>query len=233
MDSWDHPMKFPYYVEPNRLMTWNVDLAKETKNVQNLNNVSIIRPLRFDYINKYKKCLTEDLLNQLKGTKYYEELISLKENHIILYPCTTSSLGLKHSGEIKLINDLVDIFKDSKYLFYIKPKPNGAKGDYDQFNSLKNIKVGMYPNDSNAFDMLDEKYNIFRFLLLRFSKTIINAGTTFAIDAALMAKPVVQLRLNTKEYLGFDDFCNVYDVKEYILKHGGIEFGSKYKKTFH
>ena len=83
------------------------DLAKETKDVQNLNNVSIIRPLRFDYINKYKKCLTEDLLNQLKGTNYYEELISLKENHIILYPCTTSSLGLKHSGEIKLINDLL------------------------------------------------------------------------------------------------------------------------------
>lgn len=232
MESWDHPMKFPYYINPNWLLTWNYDLAKETRDVQNFRKVMYIEPLKFKYITNFKKTPDNVLLDKLKNTDYYDELVSIDSKKIILYPTTTHSKGIGHNGELDLIKDLSNIFEDSSYKFFIKPKPLGAKGDYDKFSSLKNTIIGLYSSDPNAYDILDEKYNIYRYLLLKKSTIIINAGTTFAMDAALLDKPVIQLHLKNKNYGDFADFCNVYDVKQYILKHGGIEFDKSLMADF-
>ena len=47
--------------------------------------------------------------------------------------------------------------------------------------------------------MLDEEYHTFRYLLLYYCKLVVNWGTTFVLEAALMDKPTLQLNLLSKD----------------------------------
>ncbi|MDY7394205.1 hypothetical protein UMM65_03050 [Aureibaculum sp. 2210JD6-5] len=222
MESWDHPMKFPYYIFPDYCLTWNKDLAEDTKRIQHLSKVGKIKPLKFKYIYDYENQNDTDLLNKITGTDYYNELSTLKDKEIILYPTTTSSAGIMHQGEMLLIDLLCKAFNDSNYYLYIKPKPNAPKGDYDEFKKYKNVIVGIYSNNSTGSDMLDDNYHIFRYLLLKESNHVINAGTTFALEAALMDKNIVQLDMKIDGFLGFDKFCKTYHLNKYILSLPGV-----------
>ncbi|MBJ2174582.1 hypothetical protein JBL43_10065 [Aureibaculum sp. A20] len=222
MESWDHPMKFPYYIFPDYCLTWNKELAEDTKRIQHLFKVGQISPLKFKYIYDYKNYKDEDLYNKIIKTEYFKELDKLKNKKIILYPTTTSSSGIMHEGEMKLIDLLCKVFNGSNFYLYIKPKPNAPSGDYDQFKNYKNVIVGVYSNNSSGSDMLDNNYHIFRYLLLKESYHVINAGTTFALEAALMDKSITQLNMNIGDFLGFDKFCKTYHLNKYILSLPGV-----------
>ncbi len=230
MESWDHPMKFPYYIFPNYCLVWNKDLSIDTKKTQHLNKVRQIDPLKFRYIFKYKKWSFEKLNDGIKNTIYSDELDRIKGLNIVLYPTTTSSSGIMHKGEMKFIKSLCEIFEQTDYHLYIKPKPNAPKGDYDIFTEYENVIVGAYSNNKNGLDMLDNNYHIFRYLLLCKSNVVINVGTTFALEASLLDKKLVQLRLKSGDYFGFAEFCKTYHLNKYVLSLPGVINFEDYSK---
>ncbi|AZQ44700.1 hypothetical protein [Nonlabens ponticola] len=217
MESWDHPMKFPYYLKPSFNLTWNTDLANETRRVQSIDRVRKIEPLKFHYINKYSDMNVDMIISTISNKAYSSELSKLRDKKIVLYPSTTSSAGLNHEGEMKLIEELAEILINSSYQLYIKPKPNAPSGDYAIFEKHPNVIVGIDSSSPNASDMLDEEYHMFRYALLNTVHTVINAGTTFALEASLVDKPIIQLVLDEGKYLGFDEFCKTYHLSEYVL----------------
>ena len=222
MESWDHPMKFPYYLFPNYSLTWNKDLARDTKRIQHLQKVKQIMPLKFKYLYECQNIETDRLLNNIKNTPFHDELINLLSKKVILYPTTTSSANIMHQGEMKLIKELCEVFDGSPYYLYIKPKPNAPIGDYEIFKSYKNVIIGIYADSASGSDILNTNYNIFRYLLLKHSNIVINAGTTFALEAAIVDKKIIQLDLVGGNYFGFAKWCKTYHLSKYVLSLNGV-----------
>ena len=225
MESWDHPIKLPYFTQPNYCLTWNRDLADDTRKTQFLHRIAQIRPLKFRYIWEREGRNEDDLLATLPNPTHREEIARLRSLHakgkVILYPATTSSAGIEHEGEMKVISDICKALEGTGHVLYIKPKPNGPKGDYDQFAIHAHVFVGAYSSSPDSRDMLDEAYHTFRYLILRNSDVVVNAGTTFVLEAALMARPVVQLDLSEEAYGGFARFTKTYHLRQYILSLPG------------
>ena len=121
-----------------------------------------------------------------------------------------------------LIRELCEALEGSDYYLYIKPKPNAPRGDYDEFNIYNNVLVGIYSEDSSGSDILNQGYNIFRYLLLQKAYVVINAGTTFGLEAALVGKRIIQLRLREGDYKGFAKWCRTYHLQNYVLSLDGV-----------
>ncbi len=225
MESWDHPIKLPYFTEPDYCMTWNSDLKRDTVETQKLFRVRQIFPLKFRYIAERSGMADEEILNSLTREDFRLEIKKLmelrKSGKIVLYPATTSSNGIEHEGEMKLIGDLCRALEGSGNVLYIKPKPNGPAGDYDEFAVFPHVFVGSYSSNPDSRDMLDENYHSFRYLILQNSDVVLNAGTTFVLEAAMMHRPVVQLNISTARYGGFGAFVKTYHLSKYILSVPG------------
>lgn len=216
-ESWDHPMRSPYFIVPDYCLTWNNYLKKDIKEYQNLSKVGLISPLKFRYINERAKQNIKQILEGIKKEEYINEITKIKNKSYVLYPVTTSSVGFEHLGELKLIEDLCIATKSVDQLLYIKPKPNGPKGDYDIFKKYDHVIVGKYSSNIESDDMLDEEYHSFRYLLLYYSRSVVNAGTTFVLEAAMMKKPIIQLNLMTEKFGGFRNYSQNIHLKKYIL----------------
>lgn len=219
MESWDHPIKLPYFIKPDFSLTWNKDLKEDTVFYQNLKRVGQICPLKFRYI--YERMNLDDvkIYDEINKKSYINELKKLEDKKIILYPTTTSSLGIGHEGELKLIDDFCRVIEGTQYYLYIKPKPNGPQGEYNVFKKYSNAIVGIYSSNSDSRDMLDEDYHSFRYLLLNRSELVINAGTTFVLEAALMDRKILQLKLEGNYFGKFTAYSNNLHLTKYILNN--------------
>lgn len=217
MESWDHPMKLPYYINPDFNLTWNKDLKVDTKYFQNLKKIYQIYPLKFRYIYDRLTVSNEEIETSISNQTYLRELHLLKGKDIVMYPTTTSSIGIYHEGEMDVIDDLCQAIQNTGKTLYIKPKPNGPKGDYDEFCKYENVIVGMYASNPDSRDMLNEEYHSFRYLLLKYSNMVVNVGTTFGLEAAIADKRLLQLDLQTDKYGSFTDFSKTYHLEKYIL----------------
>lgn len=227
MESWDHPVKSPYWHKPHVLLTWNKDLKKDYQEFQGFKDVKIshIKLLKFRYIEERLSKDVIDLEKDLKNESFLEDINFVKKKNIVMYITTTSSINpIQHDGEIKLIEQLCIATEKLGKTLYIKPKPNGPQGDYDIFKyKFENIIVGTYATNLNSVDMLDEEYHTFRYLLLYYSKLIVNFGTTFVLESALMDKPILQLNLSKKYYGKFGEYSNNLHIQKYLLNEYSVK----------
>jgi|GEM_PF-5258933 len=221
MESWDHPMKFPFLFQANEAYTWNKFLKEDIGKFQGLSQIKQIKPLKFHYIDRFKHLTLNEIENILSTTTYRNDIIELQEKSIVLYPTTTSSNGIEHEGEMKLINSLCKAFKGSQHFLYIKPKPNGPIGDYDIFKTRPQVVVGRYSSNFDSRDMLDDSYHLFRYYLIKKSFTSINAGTTFGLEIAYADKPLIQLDVTHDFHPGFSEFIHTYHLSKYLLSLPG------------
>lgn len=221
MESWDHPMKFPYFFDPEYSYVWNFNLRIDEHKFQGISNHKQIKPLKFDYINTYKKLTLEEIFSLLKKTEYSSEVNRLKDKNFILYPTTTSSNGLEHEGEVELIKLLANDLLKFGIEVYIKPKPNGNTGDYDDLKA-KNLLIGKYSTDSISSDMLKWDYHMFRYFLIRRSLCTINVGTTFGLEVAYAGAPLIQLKLEGTRFGGFKEFVQTYHLERYVLSLNNV-----------
>ena len=218
MESWDHPIKSPYYFYPNFALTWNKSLALDIRNYQNLKKINKIFPLKLRYINEKFHLSINDIYKKLPPI-YIKELNKISNKKFILYPVTTSSANSEmHKGEIILINHLIKLADNLGLNLYIKPKPNGPIGDYDQFRIYKNVIVGIYSTSTNSIDMLNEEYHNFRYLLLIKADFLINAGTTFGLEASLANTEILQLKLCEKLFGSFGNMNHNPHIQKYLHK---------------
>ncbi len=225
MESWDHPVKVPHLCQPNIFLTWNNALKEDSKKYQCYKRTSFIRPLKFSYIYNLGGESDSDIFAEIKKDSYRRELIKLEGKDMILYPVSISSRNKEeHLGELAFIENLINYVENSSRTLYIKPKPNGVLGDYDCFAGRKNVIIGMYSNDSSSLDMLDDDYHRFRYLLLKKSVLVVNTYTTFALEAALMDKPILQLNLKGENF----GIYPRYAINPHISKYFLTEFAMDY-----
>ena len=216
MESWDHPIKSPYYLYPNFVLTWNKSLALDIKKYQNLKKINKIYPLKLRYIQENVNLKKNEICKKL-SKKYLKELERIGNDRFILYPTTTSSLNPDmHKGELILINHLIKLSNNLGLKIYIKPKPNGPIGDYDQYQGLKNVIVGIYSTSTNSIDMLKDEYHSFRYLLLNKTEFLINAGTTFGLEAALAKTEILQLKLSKDLFGSFGEINHNPHIQRYL-----------------
>lgn len=231
MESWDHPVKSPYWSNPNVILTWNKDLKKDYKKYQHFHGTKVhfIKPIKFRYIGERRNKSIGSLSEQLRNKDYISDIDVVKKKDYIMYITMTSSLNpSQHEGEMKLIDQLCWAASNLNENLYIKPKPNGPTGDYDIFKQkYSNVVVGTYASNPNSIDMLDEEYHTFRYLLLYYCKLVVNYGTTFVLEAALMDKPILQLNLSSRHYGKFGEYSNNVHIRKYLLGNNSVVINSK------
>lgn len=224
MESWDHPVKAPYYHSVDAILTWNQDLISDYRAFQGKfsGHYGIIRPIKFEYIKKYASYKNSILKAKLTRKHFIEEIDWMLENRPITYISTTSSENkFQHVGELCLIEHLCEVTKKLGVPLYIKPKPNGAHGDYEYLSErYAHVRVGPYARNVNAIDMLDDEYHLFRYLQIKTSSLIVNVATTFVLESALAGAPILQLELEERVYGMFALYKENYHIKKYLIERG-------------
>ena len=101
------------------------------------------------------------------------------------------------ADELAVIEQLCHATQTAGWRLLIKPKPNGRRDEFARFvHSFEHVTTGAYGNASDAVDYdLDDHYNRTRLAELSSCDLVINAVTTFALDAAVAGLPVMQLDL--------------------------------------
>ena len=203
-------------------MTWNKDLKSDYYRYQNFKDVKFkyIRPIKFRYIFERKEKCPNHLIKTLSNKEYLRDINIIRKNKTIVYATTTSSLNPEyHEGEVGLIKKLCEAFCNTDKLLYIKPKPNGPKGDYDNLKrKYSNVVIGSYSMSPNSADMLNEEYHTFSISSFYYTNLIINFGTTFVLESSLMNVPILQLQLSENKFGKFGQYANNIHIKKYLLR---------------
>ena len=100
IDSWDHPVKAPFFLNPNLVLVWNSYVKMLTRDYQNFNRIKLTKNYKFQYINDCKEKPIELLDLRLKS-----DLAKLSNNEkIALYPITLGiGTGKAFHEELNLI----------------------------------------------------------------------------------------------------------------------------------
>lgn len=216
MESWDHPIKRPFMVDPDITFTWNNDLKEEIQEYQGLKDVRLITPLKFRYIEEYGDLTEDDLQKDLSGA-YLDDLNKMKENSVVYIASVSSRNKEAFKGEVALIQQIISYCKNKGLQLYLKPKPNGVPDEFD-FLKCDSVHIGVYGDGTQSKVMLDENYHKYRLALLKKAGLIINVYTTFALEAALANKPILQLDLVKNDFFGhFAELRENPHIKKYLL----------------
>ena len=226
--------KAPTLIFPYSFLTWNYDLLNNAKKIQNFSRIEITSPSKLRYADELFKFNNDDYLFSLIKTKTYKsDLIKIKNNKTVLYPASNTSIDNKNAfeEEIELIFSLSKSFLQDDVIFFVKPKPTGPEGDYDLFKNDKKIFVGEYTPSKQKFEMMDEEFQTYRYLMMKYSSLVINLTTTFGLDASLARVPIMQLDLNSKKYPNYKIYKNNPHIKKYLL-NSNYTFGYSGEEKF-
>ena len=197
MESWDHPVKAPWFLFPRFTFTWNKQLGNDIAKFQGISRVRRISPLKFSYIQRKPKY---HLPNELEAglQKHYQQdiddLAGLKQP-VIIYAMAFSEKNMDaFKGELKFVRQLVDACIGLDYHLFVKPKPlskGTMLGEY--FSKDTNVLVGREPYCDDGVDLLSANYISYRKSILHRSLLVLDCGSTFLFDAALHNTPVVKI----------------------------------------
>lgn len=226
MESWDHPMKEPYLVAPARHLAWNSDLAEEARQFQGLSSVACLEnSLKFRYVSEFKEIDPLFLVSRLTEN-LAEDLIENTKQKYLVYPMCTSSSYNGFAGEIAFLEDLSTQLKTSGIPLYVRPYPLAPAKDIERIRRVAGVTVGYSTALKNGSDVLHEPSQIHKYLLIRNAVAVINVGTTFALDAAAIGTPVVQLRLEDDRYGDFSPYSRGVHIVKHLWRLESIAFDS-------
>ena len=212
MESWDHAVKKPNGYASDFVFVWNHSLKEDWIARQHDQFVHVFWPLKL----RYAKNLKED-----KEVLSY----SIGERKFCVY-CVTATRRFSFPKlielEKKLIRDLSKATELAGWDLLIKPRPNGEIGEFDDvLEEFPNTRVGSIISqdvDVPANYFLDDNYNARRFAEVAGAEFIINAFTTFGLDAAAANLPVLQIDIRDAIGYSASDFFYENDhIKKYLL----------------
>ena len=124
--------------------------------------------------------------------------------------------------EKRLIRDLSKATELAGWDLLIKPRPNGEFGEFDDvLKEFPNTRIGSMQSqevDVPANYFLDDGYNATRFAEVSGAEFIINAFTTFGLDAAAANLPVLQIDIRDAIGYGASNFYYENDhIKKYLF----------------
>jgi hypothetical protein len=207
MESWDHAVKEPNGYKSDLFLGWNQSLCDDWRVIQGDRNCQVLHPMKLRY-----------------GHETFSYSPPNNKRKRILYPVASTakfSIGILVELEKKIIKELIDATDILGWELYIKPRPNGMKGEFDYAEAYEHVIVGEVShgeivNPANYFYSNED--NAKRFAALNEVDMVINAFTTFGLDAAVAGVPVLQLDL--RESVGFEDSYLVYNnfhIKNYLI----------------
>ncbi len=224
MESWDHPMKEPYFINPFLHLTWNKALAKETEEFQNLKQVAVLNEIpKFRYIRELSSS-SSTLISSIQDAELREELLDFKDKDYCVYPMCTSSDYYGFKGEIDFLRDLARELCKQDIILYVRPYPLAPREDTDILNAISGVHVGKLLSIEKGFDVLNRDVQIQKYYLIRQAKAVINIGTTFALDAALISCPVLQLKLLNDDFGSFSQYSRGGHIKKYLWIDASISY---------
>lgn len=226
MESWDHPGKEPYLINPDYHLSWNRDLKTEIVQVQSLNYVGQISPLKFWYI-KYLGNYSMAQIRKELPQQYGVDLEFVKSNSCYLYPMCTSSQYFGFKGEIEFVKDLAKSLMKSNEKLVVRPYPLSPLEDTKLLKSIPNIYVSYTDSLGDGKEIFNRFHNLHKFALLKYIVGVINVGTTFAFDAAMVNCPVHQIILQNDSYGEFSPYSRGDHIKKYLWNEFSYRLDSK------
>lgn len=214
MESWDHPVKTPNGYSSHRVYAWNQSLAEDWQATQGDHICVPFYPLKLRYA-----------IHEIREKGLWQKSQGQRKRPLCVYAVTSTrkfSYALAVEIENQIINDLCEATKIAGWDLLIKPRPNGMTGEFDEFVKQHNhVKVGSIKTDKISIPAnyyLDDEYNQLRFKELLDASLVINAFTTFGLDAAVAGIPVLQLDLRKASgYENSNLLFNNHHIKKYLL----------------
>lgn len=206
IESWDHIYKKPMGYIDKFTYLWNHEQIKDFKKFQSKSNCRIVFPKKVSYLMNKKKFIYEVI-----------------EPKTILYPVSTSSFTERENlfeSELRFIEYLCSFISKTNYELIIKTKPNGKNGDLDflklRYSNINILESSMFNSTTNFYidkDEINRRKDIFKKV-----DVVLNVATTYAIDASLYNKPVIQLDFeNSKKFRKLSEFQENFHLQKFLL----------------
>ncbi len=214
MESWDHPVKVPNGYVSHRVYAWNRSLGQDWEETQGDGGWMPTYPLKLRYA-----------IERVAKAGLWERRRNTARRPLCVYAVASTakfSYGKIVGIESRLITQLCEATRLAGWDLHIKPRPNGLEGEFDAFTKqYGHVRVGTTQSDQGhdpANYYLDDEYNRCRFEECLDAMVVINAFTTFGLDAAAAGIPVLQLDMRDAQ--GFGDSRLVYGnnhIAKYLL----------------
>ncbi|QNM85772.1 hypothetical protein H9W90_01230 [Polaribacter pectinis] len=224
IESWDHPAKEPILINPFVVETWNKSLEQELKQYQFYKNTIKGKPLKFRYIEEYNKNYDEKILNK----EELEDILFLKNNDVAIYPMCTSSSYFAFSEELRFVKDLALKLQREDVQLYIRPYPLAPYKDVLALQEIQNVKVGVGNKITDGLEVFSKAHMLHKYLIIKYAKYVINLGTTFVFDAALVesACKIIQIKIDMNTYGDLGKYSRGVHITKYLHTKDAFEFKS-------
>jgi len=218
-ESWDHPAKEPFLIDPIVSESWNISLSNELKKYQGYKNITKSRCLKFNYIKELNNTHFDIELNENEEAdlKYLENI------DYAIYPMFTSSKYFAFDEEVVFVSDLAKKMSNDNIKLYIRPYPLAPIEDVQKLKKIFNVIVGCGNLLENGFEVFDKSHILHKYLLIKKAKYVINLGTTFVFDAAIVNSncKIIQLKIDSDSYGNLGSYASGVHMKNYL--HNGLE----------
>ncbi len=205
-ESWDHPVRRTAGYRTNVVLGWNRDIGDDWVQFQGADASFVAGPWKLAYaIDAFPLSTTS----------------ADSDRPRLLYAVGTSSATPQwFNAEYRLIELVADAACDAGWDVTLKLKPNGKRSDYaDIAERYDNVRLTDEKSSPNPMDYhLGDAYNQQRLRDLADADLVINAVTTFALDAACAGVPVLQLaEFAGDELSGIRSASRNFHLQKYLL----------------
>ena len=216
MESWDHPRSRPAGYRTEVVAGWNQDLTEEWIRFQGAARGVVGFPTKLRY------AIENPVGPPDRGGDH-----AGRHRDRLLYAATASGNtphGWLFEEELAIIDALAEATAHLGLALMVKPKPNGRPGEFEALRRRHpHLSVGRYGAARGPADYaLDAEYNRYRLEELASVDAVINVGSTYALDAAAAAVPVIQLDVRQRHDL--PDFAaaqQAWHLSTHLLGHRG------------
>ena len=214
IESWDHPTKAPFLVSPLSSESWNYSLDIELKDYQGYKNIINGNALKFRYIKNFNNNYSTSILSDHQN----DDINFIKNNNVAIYPMFTASDFFAFNDELIFLKKLSIILEKQSIKLYIRPYPLAPISDNLELKKISNVYVGLSNDFNYGNEVFDESHLLHKYLIIKYSKYIINLGTTFVFDAALVDSncKIIQLKIEKEKFNDLGKYANGYHLKKYL-----------------
>jgi hypothetical protein len=222
IESWDHPAKEPFLLNPSIVETWNASLMEELEQYQFYKSTIRGKALKFRYIEDYNRFYDINLINK----EEFEDIEFIKNNDVAIYPMCTSSSYFAFSEELRFVRDLALKLNEENIRLYIRPYPLAPYKDVLALKEIENVKVGIGNKITDGLEVFNEGHMLHKYLIIKHAKYIMNLGTTFVFDAALVDSKciVIQLKINMNAYGNLGSYSRGVHITKYLHTENSYNF---------
>lgn len=222
MESWDHPAKEPFLLNPSSVESWNESLNDDLTTYQFYKNTFKGDALKFRYIEELNSSYDTAILNDEER----EDIAFIENNDAAIYPMCTSSSYFAFSEELRFVNDLALKLNKENIRLYVRPYPLAPYKDVLALKEIENVKVGIGNKITDGLEVFNEAHMLHKYLIIKHAKYVLNLGTTFVFDAALVDSKckIIQLKIDLNSYGDFGRYSRGVHITKYLHTNDAVSF---------